>query len=70
MVQCNDELQAVLLGHNAIINDMIQPFKDIAVSKEGHRFLKEFELECTHGGWKLDLTYLVWVFDKVTFSIG
>ncbi|KAI5785374.1 hypothetical protein FPQ18DRAFT_405071 [Pyronema domesticum] len=59
MVQCNDELRAVLSGHNAIINEMIQPFKDVAVSKEGRRFLKEFEIECTHGGRKLDLTCLV-----------
>jgi hypothetical protein len=49
----------VLLGHNAVINEIIQPFKDIAISKEGHRFLKEFELECTHGGQKLDLTCLI-----------
>lgn len=70
MVQCNDELRAVLSGHNAIINEMIQPFKDVAVSKEGRRFLKEFEIECTHGGRKLDLTCLVRVFDEVTFSVG
>jgi chromosome segregation ATPase len=70
MVQCNDELRAVLSGHNAVINEMIQPFKDIAVSKEGRRFLKEFEIECTHGGRKLDLTCLVRVFDEVTFSVG